>query len=129
MVRVSVPEAHADEYGYVGGPAHSASVGPEMPRSLVIREDDDGHYVGAPEHHADAVAEWLRDEYDADVTVEDTARSESESESEAEDAEAGSPSDLLDKGECPWCDDYEGDAVPQHASSAHPDEWAAYKED
>lgn len=35
---------------------------------------------------------------------------------------------LVENGTCPWCDDYEGDSVPQHASSAHPDKWDAYKE-
>jgi len=35
----------------------------------------------------------------------------------------------IEGGECPWCDEYTGDGVPQHASSAHPDEWSAYKED
>lgn len=37
----------------------------------------------------------------------------------------------IDEGVCPWCppnDRYEGDGVPQHASAAHPDEWAEYKE-
>ena len=34
----------------------------------------------------------------------------------------------IEAGICPWCDDYEGDAVAQHASGAHPDEWTAYKE-
>ena len=37
--------------------------------------------------------------------------------------------DLIDQGVCPWCDDYEGDAVGQHASSAHSDAWTDYKED
>lgn len=37
--------------------------------------------------------------------------------------------DLIEAGVCPWCDDYEGDGVAQHASSAHPDEWDEYKED
>lgn len=34
----------------------------------------------------------------------------------------------IDAGECPWCSDYEGENVGQHASSAHPDKWDAYKE-
>lgn len=34
----------------------------------------------------------------------------------------------IENGACPWCDDYEGDAVAQHASSAHPEEWAAYQD-
>jgi hypothetical protein len=39
---------------------------------------------------------------------------------------------LIEVGVCPWCpveDRYEGDHVGQHASSAHPDEWAEYKAD
>jgi hypothetical protein len=34
---------------------------------------------------------------------------------------------MIDMGVCPWCDEYEGEHVGQHASSAHPDEWDAYK--
>ena len=34
----------------------------------------------------------------------------------------------VDAGVCPWCDDYEGDYLGQHASSAHPDAWDAYNE-
>ena len=41
-----------------------------------------------------------------------------------DDAEA-----LVKSGVCPWCDEYDGDHVGQHASSAHPDEWDAYKSD
>ena len=37
--------------------------------------------------------------------------------------------ETIDAGKCPWCDEYEGDAVGQHASSAHPDEWNDYKEE
>ncbi|WP_135363450.1 hypothetical protein [Halosimplex halophilum] len=33
----------------------------------------------------------------------------------------------IDAGECPWCDEYEGENVGQHASSAHPDAWDDYK--
>ena len=38
----------------------------------------------------------------------------------------------VEAGVCPWCpadDRYEGDHVGRHASSAHPDEWDAYKID
>ena len=35
---------------------------------------------------------------------------------------------LIEAGECPWCNSYSGDHVGQHASSAHPEEWNAYKE-
>jgi len=34
---------------------------------------------------------------------------------------------VIDAGDCPWCDEYGGDAVGQHAAAAHPDEWAAHK--
>jgi hypothetical protein len=62
------------------------------------------------------------------------------------DTEAGAPTDtadgrtdaerdiagMIDMGVCPWCpqdtDRYEGDHVGQHASSAHPQAWAAYKD-
>lgn len=36
--------------------------------------------------------------------------------------------DAIEAGHCPWCDEYEGDAVPQHATTAHPEEWSAYRE-
>jgi len=35
---------------------------------------------------------------------------------------------LVDAGVCPWCDAYSGDHVGQHASSAHPKKWAAYRD-
>jgi len=37
----------------------------------------------------------------------------------------------IEEGVCPWCDPddrYEGDAVGQHASSAHEEKWSDYKE-
>lgn len=37
--------------------------------------------------------------------------------------------DAISAGECPWCSDYEGDHVGQHASSAHPEVWDAYTSD
>lgn len=36
--------------------------------------------------------------------------------------------DAIDRGVCPWCDEYEGEHVGQHASLAHSDEWNAYTE-
>lgn len=38
------------------------------------------------------------------------------------------PEDMIDRGECPWCSDYDGDHIGQHASAAHPDEWSTYTE-
>jgi len=35
---------------------------------------------------------------------------------------------LIEAGECPWCDEYEGENVGMHASRAHPDAWTDYNE-
>lgn len=36
--------------------------------------------------------------------------------------------DLSADGEgCPWCDEYDGEHVGRHASSAHPEAWARHK--
>jgi len=35
---------------------------------------------------------------------------------------------LVENGVCPWCDDYSGENVGHHASSAHPQMWAEYSE-
>lgn len=35
----------------------------------------------------------------------------------------------IESGECPWCTDYTGDSVPQHASSAHAEAWRAYRDE
>lgn len=35
---------------------------------------------------------------------------------------------LIANGICPWCDDYDGENVGHHASSAHPDDWSEYSE-
>lgn len=53
---------------------------------------------------------------------------------ERDEGDANAPPDadpeaMIDRGECPWCSDYAGDHVGQHASSAHPEKWAAYKEE
>jgi len=58
------------------------------------------------------------------------------SESEGDDA-AGTewedrPAAAVEAGICPWCkedgDRYEGEHVGQHASSAHPEAWAEYRD-
>lgn len=43
-------------------------------------------------------------------------------------SEGMDPEVQLDRGECPWCDEYEGDHPEQHAPRAHPDEWSEYKD-
>ena len=69
----------------------------------------------------------------------DGAGGESETDSEGEStAETVGPEDAsedveetaaaVEAGVCPWCDEYEGGHVGQHASSAHPDAWEAYRD-
>lgn len=40
-----------------------------------------------------------------------------------EDAEAEAKTATDPDDGCPWCDEYRGDYLAQHAASAHPDEW------
>lgn len=119
MPRVPVPDDYPSDHIVVAGTDdyhyREADVQVDAPRarSLQIREDENGRYCGPPEQFADAVR--------AHLGLETGERVES-SATVADDVTA-----LIDAGECPWCDDYAGDAVPQHASSAHPDEWQAHK--
>lgn len=43
------------------------------------------------------------------------------------DAYGVAPSELL-TDECPFCDDYDGDAVGQHAANAHAEAWDDFTE-
>ena len=46
--------------------------------------------------------------------------------------DVGDDAAAVEAGVCPWCpadDRYKGDHVGRHASSAHPDEWDAFKSD
>lgn len=36
--------------------------------------------------------------------------------------------DAIENGECPWCSDYSGEHVGQHASSAHTEAWAEHRD-
>lgn len=99
--------------------------------------DDDGTF-----HESEAVAEHLmahfdvsRDVVDASVPLEDavvegdTTTGENVVEDSATtDTDVVEPGASIEAGECPWCEDYDGEHVGQHASSAHPDEWQAYRE-
>lgn len=94
-------------------------------------EPDDPFLVGLDEDEAENLvrANWALQR----SSVEEAqafygAAGEEEADSDDEDSEP-TVEELIDQGECPWCDEYEGDAVGQHAASAHPDEWGAYKED
>lgn len=140
MPRVPVPDdyesgtilvAGEKDFHYDGA---DVQVEDDRARTLHVREDDEGRYVGPPEQYASAVAEflgvdWTEDDPDApsndgdeDATADDSGYDYREYE-ERKAIEEG-----IERGECPWCDDYTGDGVPQHASSAHPDEWSDYKE-
>jgi hypothetical protein len=44
------------------------------------------------------------------------------------DTQATGPATAIERGKCPWCDDYDGDHVGQHASSAHPEAWREYRD-
>jgi len=72
--------------------------------------------------HAEKAAE-VRDADTDDLTALDDA--DVDVEAIADDIIA----DRTDNGVCPWCDDYEGEHVGQHASSAHSNAWADYKDD
>jgi len=117
-------------------PAEYEGGHPQTPggRSLKIRRDDDGRYIGAPEQCVPALEAFLDGDDDA-VTRDGTLRVDAYSDDASDDdGDAPAPldadaSDLIERGECPWCSDYSGDGVPQHASSAHPDEWADYKDE
>jgi len=106
-------------------------------RDLSVREDEDGRYVGPQEEFVGPVVEYLNDVADADLNADDYLPDDGkdDEEEDAEDGEAETEAEVsdveqsIDDGVCPWCDDYEGDGVPQHASSAHSEEWAEYKED
>jgi len=143
MPRIPVPDdyesgvvtvAGTDDYRYGAADVNTDAV--ERARDLSVREDDDGRYVGCSEHYADDVRAFLG------VNVTDTGSDGEETTGESSDEEPESvtddeddatewedrPAAAIEAGVCPWCDDYEGDHVGQHASSAHADQWADYKE-
>jgi hypothetical protein len=74
----------------------------------------DGHARPVSAEHVDATTDRCRE--CAFTALEDLPEPESDRE------------ELIENGECPWCSEYKGDHVGQHASSAHPEEWTDYKE-
>lgn len=141
MTRVPVPDdyerghisvAGAKDYHYGQADVNLDDV--DRARDASVQEDDAGRFVGVNANYADEVAAFLGVTVDgaessADATEENTDDGPDADEADESGDEAASVGYQIENGECPWCDEYDGDAVPQHASSAHPDEWAAYKED
>lgn len=93
------------------------------PRYYDIRETDSYADVtvhadrDCPDGPARALPDSVQGEECPDCLAED----------EPED-ELASVEYLIDDGRCPWCDDYQGDHVGQHASGAHPEAWSEYKD-
>jgi hypothetical protein len=86
--------------------------------------DADG-VVDVPEHAAETLIDAWADRFGVDREALTP-----EADTDAPPAPlGGDAAAMIDAGECPWCSAYEGDAVAQHAASAHPDLWAAHKND
>lgn len=88
MPRVPVPDSFAGDHLLVCGtedyhyPEAHVQVDARRARTLTVREDDGGRYVGPPEQHADAVREFLgvTDSGNADS---ETPREDSEAQPES----------------------------------------------
>jgi hypothetical protein len=89
--------------------------------------DADG-VIDCPDSEVSAVADVLADVYGVDRDRILT-NADAESGSVLVNADDKSDAMLIDAGVCPWCDEYDGDNVGLHASRAHPDQWADYKDD
>jgi len=130
MVRLTVPDDYERGYVSVAGRKdfsynNGADVNTDAvdnARGLSVREDEDGRYVGCSKHYADDVAEFLG------VDVPESAYSDGENLEDDSQAEPETVTSAIESGVCPWCDDYEGNGVPQHASAAHPEDWAEYSD-
>jgi len=108
------------EVRYVGGATYALRNGPTWADGDVYEVDEETAARLCDDWRFERVNQQGADE-DGDVLVND-------GDDGYEDA---SDEDLVTDGRCPWCppdDRYEGDHVGQHASSAHPDEWADYQE-
>lgn len=124
-------------------------VGGECPDTVTLGGDvyacSDGEAFELPRGRASTLADAYgvdvadieaSEETEPDPPDDDESDEEGEAEDDAEAVEdepilgddVVPPGELIEAGECPWCDEYEGEHVGQHASSAHPDEWAEYSE-
>lgn len=121
-VRLRHPRAREDVPG--GPPAKVDTADGTVP----VDRDSDGDAFGTFDGDA-RLAERLADRFDldrGDVVVDGDADGDSETD---DDKLPKSDATLIEAGECPWCDDYEGEHVASHAASAHPDAWDAYNDD
>jgi hypothetical protein len=96
-------------------PETDAAWAADLGDGTVVSVDSDGVFTA----ESDAAVRQLAAAYD---TTPDALRLNQQTGDE-------DPAVLVKDGVCPWCDEYEGDHVGQHASSAHPDEWDAFKSD
>jgi hypothetical protein len=69
---------------------------------------------------------------DTDATGDESETDDGDGEPDASDDRPRDPplTELqaqFDRGVCPWCDDYEGEHVGRHASSAHAEKWQRFK--
>lgn len=145
MPRLPVPDdyegsnilvAGRDDYHYAEA---DVQVDADEARTLQIREDEDGRYCGPPRQHMQAVADHLGVEVPESATDDSDSAdggTDSDANPEGSDGEDGDAepdaADLVADGVCPWCppdDQYEGEHIGQHASSAHPDAWDEYTQE
>jgi len=98
MVRIAVPDDHpVDHLELVGTHPNESAMRVGAPRdghvrieddtnkTMQIREDDDGRYLGCPEQYADAVRAFFTDEYDADYSEGDGEDTDEEPEGDESD--------------------------------------------
>lgn len=128
MPRVPVPEDYSRENIVVAGtddyhyPDADVQVDDKSARSLQVREDGDGRYVGPPEQYAVAVRAFLG------VTAGGDAVDKTGGDSDSAEPEPLTDGEIIESGECPWCDEYTGEHVGRHASSAHSEKWSEYRD-
>lgn len=128
MARVPVPEDHdrsvvtvAGTHDHLYGEADVNLDDRRHARHVKLEETVDGA-VGVPSHYAEAVAAFLG------TTVEGDSDDTPDGPVETTEVDVDGVRAALDAKECYWCDEYDGENVAQHASSAHREAWRAYKD-
>ena len=90
---------------------------------------DGDSFVDATIHHSEdceELGEPVRPIADSTVEAYDVDKCSQCSPLESASGSDSDAAELIEEGVCPWCSDYEGDHVGQHASSAHEKEWNDY---